>query len=264
MIFQKVSNLYWKLYYSVKIYKYKKLGKGHVFNISIDDIKYKLSFGNQKIGPAIVQRIEGRREPETMAIYRSLVRPGQKVIEIGACYGEFTMLLSRCVGDTGEVIAIEGTPNTYKILEHNLQINNAANVKPFELFLSGSDNMIRFGENETDPYKAIERLKLNNIEDSQTSKQFIEKKPIKLSDFIKKNELVPDHIFMDIEGFERDVLYDLMETNIFESTKKRPIIMFEMHLDEYPNGITELNEMLKKMNYDWVRIGMNRLCYPKL
>lgn len=248
----------------VKIHQYKKFNKGHVFNIVIDDFKYKLSFGNQKIGPAIVQRIEGRREPETMAIYRSLVRPGQQVIEIGACYGEFTMLLSRCVGENGEVIAIEGTPNTYKILEENLKINNVTNVKSFELFLSGSDSVVLFGENETDPYKAIKRLKENRVNNSTTnSEQLIEKKTIKLSDFIKKQEITPDYIFMDIEGFERDVLQDLMESKIFESARKRPIIMFEMHHDTYPNGIAELNEILKKMNYESIRIGMNRLCHPK-
>ena len=158
--FQKISVIYWKIYYWIKIQFYSALAKknNNIFDINLDGFKYKLTFLNQKIGPAIVQRIEGRRETETTAVYRTLVKPGMNVLELGACYGEFTVLLDHLVGPTGKLVSVEGTPNIFKILEKNFEINKLKNTHIHNLFISNSKSEITFLKNEMHPYNAIKRL----------------------------------------------------------------------------------------------------------
>ena len=81
-----------------RAYTYSKFGPGHIFNIEVDDISFRMSFMDYYLDPCIIQRIEGRREPETVAIIKSLVRNGSKVLELGGCYGYFTAIMSKCAG----------------------------------------------------------------------------------------------------------------------------------------------------------------------
>ena len=57
--FQKISLIYWKLYYWIKIKSYSRHQKNdNIFDINLDGFHYKLTFLNQKIGPAIVQELK--------------------------------------------------------------------------------------------------------------------------------------------------------------------------------------------------------------
>ena len=159
-----IAKIYNNLYWYAKVKKYRSYGSGYVFDINVDDFHYKLSFLSHPIGPAIVQRIEGRREPETMAIYRTLIRPGHKVLELGACYGEFTILIDHLVGSEGKLVSVEGTPNTYSILENNLRINNLKNTEIYNMFVTNSSKDIVYNAEDTHPYNAIERLKSNKTD----------------------------------------------------------------------------------------------------
>ncbi len=68
-LYEYVTNCYNNLYWYFKVKKYKNFGSNFNFNVKIDDFRYKLNFKDQSIFPSIVQRIEGRREPQTTAIY---------------------------------------------------------------------------------------------------------------------------------------------------------------------------------------------------
>lgn len=56
------------------------------------------------------------------------LRAGDLVIDIGANVGYYTLLASRAVGDTGQVIAIEADPVTFARLSENLALNDCKNV----------------------------------------------------------------------------------------------------------------------------------------
>lgn len=248
------NNLYWW----AKVRKYEKLGPDYVYNIKIDDFEYKLSFGNQPIGPAIVQRIEGRREPETMAIYRTLVKPGSKVLELGACYGEFTVLIDKLVGRDGRLVSVEGTPNTFSILENNVKINKLTNTEIHQLFITNSNNSVIFGLDDTHPYDAINKLK---EKDNNILSDFIDQKKSTITHFLDQIKFFPDIIVMDIEGFEVDVFEDLFLND--NNTKYRPEILFEIHEDFYSKGLDYIREILTDAGYHIVKISGNMLCYNK-
>jgi FkbM family methyltransferase len=78
-----------------------------------------------------VLAISGVWEPNATAVFRSLLRPGDVCLDIGAHIGYFTLLASRLVGPGGHVYAFEPSPATYEALLANLRRNDAANVTAF-------------------------------------------------------------------------------------------------------------------------------------
>tara|TARA_B110000444_G_C18826770_1_gene590790 strand:+ start:765 stop:1478 length:714 start_codon:yes stop_codon:yes gene_type:complete len=234
---------------------YSKYPHSHIFDINLDEFKYKLTFNNIKIGPAIVQRIEGRREPETTSVYRSIIQPGMKVMELGACYGEFTILIDHLVGENGQLISVEGTPNIFKILERNISINNLKNTKIYQTFIKNSKGVMVFNKDETHVYNAIKRSSKDSNKDSNS----LEKVECeKLTDFMKRINFYPEIIVMDIEGYEEDVIEDLFLIN---KTNYYPILLFEIHENFYNKNIDYLEAILSKNNYIIRKIKDNNLCY---
>jgi FkbM family methyltransferase len=75
-----------------------------------------------------VLAISGVWEPNATAAFRSLLRPGDVCLDIGAHIGYFTLLASRLVGADGHVYAFEPTPATYEALCANLRRNDVQNV----------------------------------------------------------------------------------------------------------------------------------------
>jgi FkbM family methyltransferase len=61
-------------------------------------------------------------------ILKELVPPGAVVIDVGAHYGTYSLILSRLVGPAGRVIAIEPSTQAYNVLRHNIGINCIRNV----------------------------------------------------------------------------------------------------------------------------------------
>ena len=259
-IFTLISIIYNRLYWWTKIFIYKRKGNNHIFNVKIDDFEYKLSFGDQPITAKIVQRIEGRREPETLAIYKSIITPGMKVLELGACFGEFTVILDHLVGNKGKLLSVEGTPNIFKILENNFKLNNLENTSIHKLFISNDVEEVIFMKDDKHPYDAIDRLK--GKKNSELSNDLVKQKSMKISTFLNIQKFQPDIILMDIEGFEVDVLEDLF---LNEDVSYRPKILFEIHeqLYEDDKNIDYLLNLLRNNNYHSVRISSNLFCYQK-
>jgi FkbM family methyltransferase len=240
--------------------KYSRFPTGHVFRIVIDDFEYEMTFGDHPISNAIVQRIEGRREPETMAIYRSLIRPGNKILEIGSCYGEFTILMAHCAGPTGKVVAIEGTPNNFKLFQENLRLNNVLNVDAYNLFVSMGGCEARFGVGDTHPYNAIDLLKCHARAKNEGEQIIVP--TVRPTEFLRRLGFVPDLIFMDIEGFEVDVFEDFSNNDYLKS--HQPTILFEIHDSFYDPGrdYRFISTGLEEAGYACRRIGGNALCFP--
>lgn len=61
-------------------------------------------------------------------ILRSLVRPGDVVVDIGANIGYYTAFFSELVGSSGRVYAFEASPYHFQTLERNFSLQQAPNV----------------------------------------------------------------------------------------------------------------------------------------
>jgi FkbM family methyltransferase len=67
-------------------------------------------------------------ERDVTALFRSILRPGMSVIDIGANIGYFTMLAASLVGPQGRVLAIEPNPRNVRLLEASRRANRFDHV----------------------------------------------------------------------------------------------------------------------------------------
>lgn len=72
--------------------------------------------------------LHGSFEPTETAHVRTLLRPGDVMIDVGASFGWYTILGSQLVGPGGRVHAFEPIPDTFAALIDNVDRNAATNV----------------------------------------------------------------------------------------------------------------------------------------
>jgi FkbM family methyltransferase len=68
-------------------------------------------------------------EPDISYWIGRILRPGDVCVDVGANIGYDTLLASSVVGAAGKVVAIEAAPRIFSLLEHNVRINRAGNVR---------------------------------------------------------------------------------------------------------------------------------------
>jgi FkbM family methyltransferase len=70
----------------------------------------------------------GGFETREIDLLCSFVKPGDCVLDVGANIGLYSLALSRAVGPSGHVIAVEPDPDNLVLLRKNLQVNGCNNV----------------------------------------------------------------------------------------------------------------------------------------
>lgn len=225
-----------------------------VYDITVDDVTMKLDFGSLPITKPIWQRIEGVREPETTAIIRALLRPGDRVLELGSCYGYFSLLMSASVGSTGRVLGIEGLPEYFKILTRNVKRNQPNNIELINAFVGSQQTSIDFELGAYSPYKSINLYNEGKTLDNSVRKVTVP--CINLHDFLVEKNYNPTHIFMDIEGFEVEAIEQLSEEYLCINN---PVVVFEHHEKFYDDGkgLDYLNSLLATCGYTTRRVYGN-------
>ena len=86
--------------------------------------------GDLQIGRHV---LTGAYEPEVETVFRSVLRPGMAVVDIGANIGFFSMLSASLVGPDGAVLAIEPNPANARLLEASRRLNGFAQVTPAQV-----------------------------------------------------------------------------------------------------------------------------------
>ena len=81
-------------------------------------------------------------EPEFVSVSLYL-HAGDTVIDVGANVGHYTLQLSKAVGPTGRVIALEPMPETFEILTANMRAARAFNVTLLNLAASCRSGSVR-------------------------------------------------------------------------------------------------------------------------
>ncbi len=71
-----------------------------------------------------------------LSFMRRFVSPGGTIVDVGAYIGTHTLVFANYVGATGEVIAIEAQPASYKVLSANIAANNLRKVTAYHAIAS--------------------------------------------------------------------------------------------------------------------------------
>jgi len=93
-------------------------------------------------------------EPEIIETAKAYIRPGSTVLDVGANFGQMSVLFSRFVGVGGQVHSFEADPFVYELLQKTLAANNCQNVtahpgavydRPNQQLFYPVQDFIRFG-----------------------------------------------------------------------------------------------------------------------
>ncbi|MEZ6127526.1 MAG: FkbM family methyltransferase [Planctomycetaceae bacterium] len=156
----------------------------------------------------------GHFSPGEVELFRSLLSPGDVVVEAGAYIGCFTVPLADAVGSEGSVYAFEPNLDSFRILCGNLALNNICNVDARQCGLGrlreeraipliDIENPGNFGDVSLVPCGAGTPVEVTTIDALQLDR----------CDFVKA----------DVQGMQRDVLLGAAET----ISKCRPILYLE-------------------------------------
>jgi len=93
------------------------------------------------VGAALL--LDGKYEPQTTELFKKLVKPGMRVIDIGANIGYFTLLASKLVGGKGKVWAFEPEKDNFQDLRDNVKLNGYSNVELWQKAVGDEDSKAR-------------------------------------------------------------------------------------------------------------------------
>jgi FkbM family methyltransferase len=158
-------------------------------------------------------------EPAVTALLGAHAREGSIVVDAGAHVGLHTLMLSRRVGTSGWVIAIEPSPSTSSLLRRHLAWNACANVSVIEAVAGNREGTVEFcyRADPTDPGGFASSLAY----DIGGPKQSVAMTTL---DALCR-EIAPDLIKIDVEGAELLVLQGAEE--LFQRVS--PVLLVAIH-----------------------------------
>jgi len=237
----------------IKLNKKSRLIKFPVnkkIKIFLSDSKYFYLWndGGNQIGSIIYWLGFYGYEPETIKLFRYLLKYCNTFFDIGANTGLFSIIASKDNPNT-RTYAFEPIDQNYNYILKNIEVNNIRYIFPICCAVSNTDGEISFNLQNTivSPQGASERSELENIY------RTIKVKSVKLDTFINEYQIDSvDLIKMDTEGTEHKIL----EGSIEIIKRDRPIIISEVLPEITENHI---HNILDKFNYSYYHITLEGL-----
>jgi FkbM family methyltransferase len=162
---------------------------------------------------------------------RRYLRPGDRVIDVGANIGSFAIPAAREVTDTGRVYAIEPHPRIFEYCRRNVRLNRLTNVELFQTALGPEAGVTRLSDrlndtmNYVDPEAGTIEVPVTRLDDLPLGDG-----PIAL-------------LKIDTEGFEKFVLEGA------PATLARTLCVYyealQRHWDRYGYGLSAVNGLLR-------------------
>lgn|SRR6185437_9543050 len=183
----------------------------------VDGVRVVVPDSLDLITPYVLQEQRDWFEDE-IKFLRRLIRPGQKIIDIGANCGVYALTMAKLVGPTGRVWAFEPASATADLLEAGVAANSFANLKVIRCALSGAPGTAQLSIRENSelnelvrggaPVGATETVSCVTLDDSMVEYGW------KDIDFVK----------IDAEGEEANILRSGTRFLAVES----PLIQYEI------------------------------------
>lgn len=135
-----------------------------------------------------------RYEPFTRELFASYLRPGMRVLDLGAQFGIYTVLAAR-KSPGGEVIAFEPEPHNFSLLELNVRLNGVSRrVKAHRLAVGDEECVVDFFV-----YRDSDSHAIHRHPDAEV-KQVIRQEVVTIDGFLDSPAF--DLVKIDIEGHE--------------------------------------------------------------
>ncbi|MCX6778706.1 MAG: FkbM family methyltransferase [Candidatus Magasanikbacteria bacterium] len=212
-----------------KGFKFLRNFFGLVFVTSVTSVQgFKMKL--HKTGHSLELAFEGCYEPLEVSLLKKINLKDKIVLDIGACLGYYSLLLSEVVGANGRVLAFEPEEKNYKMLCENIVLNKIKNVDCFNLAVGNKNTAVFLKRSFSPGQHCVARGKENT--------DGLEKiKMIRVDEFLvdqKKPSKDVAYIKIDVEGCEFEVLKGMKQ--LISSADDQLIIQFEyapQHLRDY-------------------------------
>ena len=196
-----------------------------------------------------VLREQGDWFEDEIEFIRRYIKPGMKVIDIGANYGVYTLTIAKQVGEGGKVWAFEPASATAHCLEQSIKSNNFRNVKLIQAGLSNTTGKATLYLSDNSELNSMTK-----VADTKAASESIRLLTLDycLNEY-KWHDI--DFIKLDAEGEESNILKKGKST----LSALSPLIMFEL---KHGNTINQpLIKRFNEMGYGCYRLvpGLNVL-----
>jgi len=169
--------------------------------VQVENFKIKINTDERGLDGMTNIVVTRKYEVMTTKVFKSLLKEGMNVIDVGACIGYHTVLASKLVGRSGKVWAIEPEPHNFRDLQGNIALNHLTNVIATGKAVSdknGKANLFISKESSGNHSLFVLPPFTGN------KNHYIEVETIKLDDLIDGQKI--DFIKTDTEGNEMAVL----------------------------------------------------------
>jgi FkbM family methyltransferase len=173
-------------------------------------------------------------EDDLLQLFRPI--KGDVVVDVGAYLGRYTLTSSNLVGKSGRVVAIEGDPSHYEMLNKNLKLNKTSNVTAISCMVGSKDMRLLFGS--PDDYIVVSSKDMTTNYQGNLYKEFDETGKAQMGNTTVHldtldNLLIKEHginevnwMKIDVEGAELEVLKG---AHTILSNSKRIKLLIEIH-----------------------------------
>jgi FkbM family methyltransferase len=187
------------------------------------------------------------KEPETVEWIETYVKKGDVFFDVGANVGAYSLIAcAHCDGET-TVLAFEPSFSSFHQLCRNILVNNFhKSITPYQIALTKTAGLLSFHYRSLEAGSADHRLGVNLPKESP---QFVYSQPLlALSIDRLINEFgfpVPNHIKLDVDGAEIDVLCGAEET------------LRNNHLKSILVEVRDINEMSRQVDKILITAGFH-------
>ncbi|MGB5969731.1 MAG: FkbM family methyltransferase [Spirulinaceae cyanobacterium] len=212
-------------------------------------MKIEVLWNETTVGQRIYKN--GCFEKDTVELVSKLLQPGMVFVDGGAHCGQYTLVASKCVGESGEVHSFEPDPDTFAMLSDSIKLNGLKNVYLNQLALSDRIEV-----------KELYLAMANNIggnslyEPENYSGDICTVKCTTLDSYLKQHKISKiDLLKLDIEGYEMNVLES---SQVFKDGDSQPFIVVEFNesnQQKIGKSCQEMANFLRKCGYKLCLIG---------
>jgi FkbM family methyltransferase len=215
-------------------------------SLKFGDFLYKNCFPLYK---TMYRVFKNKQDAEEIALLKKLIKPGDKIADIGANIGFYATLLSEFTGTNGNVYCFEPDSTNFGYLKKATA--NKSNITIFNMAVSDSDSVLKVYKSKllnvdhrtypVNNYDSIEEVKATSID------KLISDKTI----------LAPNIIKIDIQGYEL-VAFKGMQNLLKQSSDLKIVAEFWPHgFMRAGSSAIELFDFFDGLGYSIYFIGEN-------
>lgn len=198
-------------------------------------------------------------EKDVIELASKYIKPGNTVLDVGANFGQMSILFSNMVGETGKVHSFDADDWIYEIFNKNIEANNKTGIiiPHFGAVHNVAGETLIFPEQDFEEFSAYGSYGID-----YNAKKGREIKTITIDSLNIEN---PIHfIKIDIQGGDLQAMQGAVKT--IEKNKMPILFEYEYHFEEkYNLCFQDYVDFVQRINYKFHKVinGHNFLIIPR-